>query len=109
MQNYKVAQSINLIKINEQDETLDDPDIDFVGICTFAQYLDPERNKYVWIQTIDPYGTTTFNTKQIPYLINELKLLAVEDITQKTKDEIREAINYLNNMSNFEFARLLGD
>jgi hypothetical protein len=104
-----MAQHIGCGIVDEEGELLNHSNINFNIIYGYLWTIDPKKEKYPWLISIDEYGDTIFNWKQFPYLISELKNSLNNNNLEKPK-EILELINYINSIQEpHNYLKFFGD
>jgi hypothetical protein len=104
-----MAQHIGCAIVDEEGVILNHSEINFKVVFIFLWTVDPKNEKYPWLISIDDNGDTTFNWKQFPYLLSELKTIA-NDQNLKIPKEISELITYINSIDEPHFyLKFFGD
>lgn len=110
-----MSQLINMVKIGEQDEmdeklVLEKSEVNFSNISAYVYSIKGWEEKYPWLSSVDPYGTTWINSLQGPKVIQELKSLLKNVQNSNLKKEIENVIHFLSSLrSNTEFVKFIGD
>jgi hypothetical protein len=97
-------QHITLLTIDENGNEIKRSDINFAEIMLDVFGDSEYQNKYPWLSTIDPYGLTFFNQLQIKNLVEDLKRLP-----DSSNGKIKDSIDYINNLGDLEYVKLIGD
>jgi hypothetical protein len=100
-------QNIGIIIENEKHDELFRSDINFVDILNTVHEID-DKNKFPLISSIDPFGLTTFNFIQVPYLKYELKKLA-DNLTVEGRKSVSELLLFLEKIERHKYLVFVGD
>ena len=65
-----------------------------------------EVNEFKWLCTIDPYQNTTFNTEQIPLVIDELNRV---NFSEKNQELLHQVIQFLQKIDTHLYIKFIGD
>lgn len=100
---------IGCIIEDENGNCLIDSELNFAQIHKILWEIDPKKLAYPWLLTITPYGDSTFNILQRPYLLNELKKLSHEVGKNIVKD-IDSFISFIETKdSDHVYLKFIGD
>ncbi len=78
-------QHIGIVICEEDQKIIERSDINFVDIFKTHLRLIDQPGVLPWLETIDPYGDTTFNPRQVGYLIKDLEKLRILAEDEKVK------------------------
>ncbi len=92
----------------ENGEVIERPDINFAHTVV-ALWKHGSEKEFPWLWAIDPYGDTVFNVHQVPRVIEELNRLLPKVEDETAKNTIRQTIDFLNKMKDFQYVRFIGD
>jgi hypothetical protein len=101
-------QLIEVQKIDERGNVLEETDINFAEVVIALQRLDNFKEKYPVVSTIDPYGNTLINHLQKPAVIQELKALA-RQVPEAAQGQINRTTKLLEQAGVHEYVKFLGD
>ena len=99
-------QHIGLIITGEDGKLIDQSNINFAEILSYVSSLNNSID-FPWISTIDPYGMTVYNGKQIPKFVADLEKL--KRISPKISKAINETIAYTAKVKDFQLLNFIGD
>jgi glutathione S-transferase len=70
------------------------------GVVTVLDRLwsDADLAAFPWLTTIDPYGDTTFNYRQLKHVVEELDRLAASIGRNDERDEIDQLARWMREM-----------
>lgn len=104
-------QHIGLNIVSENNEITERSQINFADIIGGALWrVQNYKTKYVWLNTIDPYGETWLNVCQTPIVVEELERLVLEQTTEiSTKNLISQAIEFIRKIGTHQYIRFSGD
>lgn len=104
-------QKVELEWVNEKGNTIERSQINFIHIINDLLKVKDFKTKYVWLSTIDYYGNTFFNVRQVPIVIKELNNLKKEKIDLEVKNMISESVTFLNkvNIKVHTYIKFVGD
>jgi len=83
-----------------------------LGVITVLDKLwtDADKAGFPWITTIDPYGDTTFNYRQLIHVVVELDQLASLCERSDEQDQIRQLARWMREMPDRHlYFKLYGD
>ena len=83
-----------------------------LGVVTVLDRLwsDADRAVFPWLTTIDPYGDTTFNHRQLKHVVEELDRLATLIGRDDERDEIGQLARWMREMTDGHlYFKLYGD
>lgn len=100
--------NISMIIEDENGELIESSEINYANIDCLLPGKDVST-KYPWLQTIDPYGDTTFNGLQTKNVISELKKLAEENKNEEVL--INETISFISKIDygSHVYVKFIGD
>ena len=104
-----MAQQIGCAIVDEEGELIIQSELNFNIIYGFLWKIDPRKEKYPWLISIDDCGDTTFNWKQFPYLLAELEILSYEKDSEKPSD-IKKLVEFIKSIEEpHHYLKFLGD
>jgi len=83
-----------------------------LGVVTVLDriWTDADQAAFPWVTTIDPYGDTTFNYRQLRHVVEELDRLAASIGKEDERDEIGQLARWMREMpDNHLYFKLYGD
>ncbi len=102
-----MAQHIGCQLEDEQGKLIRDSGLNFADINGVLWDIDPKKEKYVWLCSIDQFGDTVFNYLQSPIVIAELEKLKNE-VDQKMQNLINKFIEFIKTID-ADYIRFVGD
>lgn len=100
-------QHIQLQLEDENRKVIETSAINFAGVMTAVYKIKDFKIQYPWLSTIDPYGDTVFNKLQVPYIINELSVLANK--SENNGLGIKESVSFIQKIDTHQFITFYGD
>jgi hypothetical protein len=101
-------QHIGIQLENESGGIIEPSDINFAKVIGWLW----EKNNlgpYPWLSGIDPYGYTTINTNQAPFLVKELEILKKEVDDKDVIASIDGTIEILHKVKQHIYLKFIGD
>ncbi len=102
-------QHIGLNITNERGDSVSKSDINFAPVLETVWKVEASKEKYPFLNGIDPYGDTYFNLYQSPKVIGELENLKRENVTESVLKEINDTIDFLKKVEQGISAKFIGD
>jgi len=98
---------IQLQNIHSEEKEVWDGDFELIYREVFNRKDTTE--KYPWLNSIDVYDHTLFNSRQTPLLVKELEILKTEVSNQTIRDEIDKLIIFIKDLGVGRFVHVVGD
>jgi|GEM_PF-1552791 len=104
-----MAQHIGCVMVDENGNVLNGSGLNFNTLHDLLCDFDRQGKKLPWLTSIDDYGDTIFNWRQIPYVLEELKIFKIEDIVSDPS-LISDFIEYIEQMEwTHRYLKFIGD
>ncbi len=100
-------QHIQLQLEDENRKVIETSVINFADVMTAVYKNKDFKTQYPWLSTIDPYGDTVFNQLQVPYVVNELNMLANQ--VENNSLHIQEIVSFIQKVGTGQFITFYGD
>ncbi|PIR86674.1 MAG: hypothetical protein COU11_04145 [Candidatus Harrisonbacteria bacterium CG10_big_fil_rev_8_21_14_0_10_49_15] len=102
-------QQITVKKTDENGETIQGTDINFVEVLLGLRKVPSFANEYPWLSSVDPYGDTLINQVQKPLFLAELKKLEPHVSEEESKEQLRKTIALIEGAEVHEYIKFIGD
>jgi hypothetical protein len=102
-----MAQHIGIVKTNEKGVITQKFELNFAEVVNVLHEMDNFSTDYPWIATIDPYGSTVFNSAQISLVRKELEKILIE--VPKLGEIVGKLISILEKIGMHQYIKFIGD
>ncbi len=102
-----MAQHIGVVKIDEAGSVIEKSDVNFAEVVNVLHEMDNFSTDYPWIATIDPYGSTVFNSTQVSLVRKELEKILIE--APKLGELVGKLISILEKIGMHQYIKFIGD
>jgi hypothetical protein len=104
-----MAQIINVCKVTESGELIQNSNINFASVVDFVTESKERMAQYPWLSSVDEYGNTTLNRLQSSHVIDELNRLSDEVNDNVAEVCIRDSVGFLKTQDVHEYIKFIGD